>query len=118
MTYHVILQRLAVQDLDDAFVWAARKAPVTAARWFDRFQAALQRLDTNPQRCPRAREQHLVDIELREILFGKTPNVYRVIFMIDRDTVRVLRIRRAQRRPLTRKQVEDASEQDRPEGDE
>jgi plasmid stabilization system protein ParE len=74
MTYRVILQRLAVQDLDDAFVWAGRKAPATAARWLDRFQAALQRLDTNPQRCPRAREQRKVDIELREILFGKKPN--------------------------------------------
>jgi hypothetical protein len=78
---------------------------------------ALQRLDTNPQRCPRAREQRKVDIELREILFGKTPNVFRVIFMIDADTVRVLRIRRAQRRPLTRKQIDDASEQEKPEWD-
>ena len=41
MTYRVILQRLAIQDLDDAFAWAARKAPATAARWLDRFQAAL-----------------------------------------------------------------------------
>jgi plasmid stabilization system protein ParE len=117
MTYRVIFQRLAVQDLDDAFVWAAQKAPATAARWFDRFQAALQRLDTNPQRCRRAREQRKVDIDLREILFGKTPNVFRVIFMIDGDTVRVLRIRRAQRRPLTRKQIDEASEQDKPELD-
>jgi hypothetical protein len=30
MTCRVILQRLAIQDLDDAFVWAARKAPSTA----------------------------------------------------------------------------------------
>jgi len=59
----------------------------------------MLRLDTNPQRCPRAREQRKVDIDLREILFGKAPNVYRAIFMIDSDTVRVLRIRRAQRRP-------------------
>jgi plasmid stabilization system protein ParE len=80
MTYRVVFQRLAVQDLDDAFVWAARKAPATAARWLDRFQAALQRLDTNPQRCPRVREQRKVDIDLREILFGKAPNVYRAIF--------------------------------------
>ncbi len=117
MTYRVILQRLAIQDLDDAFVWAARKAPATAARWLDRFQAALQRLDTNPQRCPRAREHRKVDVELREILFGKTPNVYRAIFLIDGDTVRVLRIRRAQRRPLTRKQIDEASEQDKPQRD-
>ncbi len=117
MTYRVIFQRLAVQDLDDAFVCAARKAPATAARWLDRFQAALQGLDANPQRCPRAREQRMVDTDLLEILFGKTPSVYRVIFVIDGDTVRVLRIRRAQRRALTRKQIDDASEQDKPERD-
>jgi plasmid stabilization system protein ParE len=110
MTYRVILQRLAIQDLDEAFVWAARKAPATAARWLDRFQADLQRLDTNPQRCPRARQNRKVDVELREILFGKAPNVYRAIFTIDGDTIRVLRIRRAQRRPLTRKQIDEASE--------
>jgi plasmid stabilization system protein ParE len=114
MTYRVIVQRLAIQELDDAFVWAARKAPATAARWLDRFQATLRQLGTNPQRCPRAREHRKVDVELREILFGKRPNVYRVIFMIDGDTVRVLRIRRAQRRPLTRKQIDEASEQDEP----
>jgi plasmid stabilization system protein ParE len=114
MTHRVILQRLAVQDLDDAFAWAARKAPVTAARWLDRFKTALQRLDTNPQYCRRAREDRKVDVELREILFGKTPNVYRVIFMIDGDTVRVLRIRRAQRRPLTRNQIDEASVHDEP----
>jgi plasmid stabilization system protein ParE len=113
----VILQRLAIQDLDDAFAWAARKAPATAARWLDRFQAALQRLDTNPQRCPRAREHDKVDVELREVLFGKTPNVYHAIFMIDGDTVRVLRIRRAQQRQLTQKQIGEASEHDAPQRD-
>ena len=37
---------------------------------------------------PRRRSTDKVDVELREILFGKTPNVYRVIFVIDGDTVR------------------------------
>jgi hypothetical protein len=77
----------------------------------------LQHLDTNPQYCPRAREYRKVDVELRETLFGKAPNVYRVIFMIDSDTVRVLRIRRAQRRPLTRKQIDEASAHDEPQRD-
>jgi plasmid stabilization system protein ParE len=112
MKYRVVLQRLAIQDLDEAFARAARNAPATAARWLDRFQAALQRLDTNPQRCPRAREHRKVDVELRELLFGTRPHVYRVILVIDGDTVRVLRIRRAQRRPLTRKQIEEAAQQD------
>ena len=114
MTFRVVLQRLAIEDLDDAFAWAARRAPATATRWLDRFQATLQRLDTNPQRCPRAREQRKLDAELREIHFGKRPNVYRVVFLIDGDTVRVLRIRRAQRRPMTRKEIDEASDMDQP----
>jgi hypothetical protein len=37
--------------------------------------------------------------------------------VIDGDTVRVLRIRRAQRRTLTRKQIDEASVQDKPQQD-
>ncbi len=107
MRYHVVLQRLAAEDLDEASAWAVQHAPETAARWLQRFHAALQTLSLHPQRCPLARENGKVDIELRELHFGKRANVFRVIFTIDADTVRVLRIRRAQRRWLTRSQIEE-----------
>lgn len=112
MIYRVVLQRLAAADLDEATAWAARNAPATAARWLGRFQAALQTLDTKPKRCPLARENAKVDLELREFLFGKRPYVFRVIFVIDDDAVRILRIRRGQRRALTRKQIEGAFQPD------
>ena len=111
MKYRVLLQRLAVQDLDEATAWAARHAPAAAARWLQRFHAALRTLDTNPQRCSIARENEKVDIELREFHFGRRPSVFRVIFTIDDKTVRILRIRRAQRRWLTPRQVDEASEE-------
>ena len=110
MKYHIVLQRLAVEDLDDATAWAAQHAPATVARWLERFHLALRTLDSNPQRCPLAREDSKVEIELRELHFGKRPNVFRIIFTIDESTVRILRIRRSQRRWLTRRQIEDASE--------
>lgn len=109
MKYRVVLQSLAVRDLDEATDWAARHAPATASQWLQRFHVALASLDANPQRCALARENAKVDVELREFHFGKRPNVFRVIFTIDNDTVRILRIRRAQRRWLTRAQVEEAS---------
>jgi plasmid stabilization system protein ParE len=77
MTFRVVLQRLAVRDLGEAYHWAARNAPLTAARWLDRFQAALATLADNPERCPLARENSKVDVELREYLFGRRPHVYR-----------------------------------------
>lgn len=108
MKYRVVTQRLALEDLDDAYQWAAKNAPETAARWLRRFQDALQTLDQNPLRCPLAREDSKTEIELREFLFGKKPYVFRVIFTIDGETVRILRVRRAQRQFLTKNQIDAA----------
>ena len=112
MSYRVVVQRLALQDLEDAYVWAARRAPETAARWLRRFQEALQNLAQKAQQCPLAAENRRSSVELRQWLFGKRPNVFRVIFTIDRDSVRILRILRAQRRFLSRKQLDQAVEPD------
>ena len=112
MIYRVVVQPLAKADIESAYLWAAKHAPGTAARWFSRFEAALQTLDHNPERCPFAREHgRIEDIELREYLFGRRPNVFRVIFAVDEDTVRILRIRRAQRRFLTDDQLRTAIDQ-------
>jgi hypothetical protein len=111
MKYRVIVHRFALQDLDDAYIWAARYAPDTAADWLRRFQEAIQTLGTRPRRCGRAHEQRKVAIELREYHFGASPNVFRVVFTIDGDAVRVLRIVRAQRRPLTGEQIRRAAKE-------
>jgi len=42
------------------------------------------------------------------MLKSKRPYVFRAIFTIDNDVVRILRIRRAQRRPLSQADVESA----------
>ena len=67
MTYRVVLQRLAVEDLNAAYLHVAGHAPKTAARWFERFQAALQTLDQRPDRCPFAPEKRKVGIEITRI---------------------------------------------------
>jgi plasmid stabilization system protein ParE len=107
MKYRVVVQRLALEDLDESYLWAARHAPQTSARWLNRFQAELQTLADNPQRCSLAPENGKVWREIRQLLFGKRPNVYRAVFTIDGETVRVLRIRRAARRLLSKQELED-----------
>ena len=108
MTLRVVLQRLAKDDLRAAYLWAASRAPAAAARWLQRFEKSLLTLENHPQRCPLARENRKCDVELREFHFGKRPYVFRSIFTIDEDTVRILRIRRAQRRYLTRTELRQA----------
>jgi plasmid stabilization system protein ParE len=108
MTHRVVLHVLAKKDLRDAYERVAEHAPESAARWLSRFEASLQTLEENPRRCPFARENSKVDVEIREFLFGKRPHVFRVIFTIDESEVRILRIRRAQRRFLTSQEIKDA----------
>jgi len=112
MSHHVLVQRLARKDLADAYQYAARRAPQTARRWLDRFEAALRTLAHHPERWPLARENGKVELEVREFHFGKRPHVFRVIFTVDGASVRILRIRRAQRRALTRRQLERAWEEE------
>ena len=64
-----------------------------ASAWYGRFVEQLKSLDRTPERCPIARESKRVFLELRELHFGCRPNVFRVLFTIDGDAVRTLRIR-------------------------
>ena len=106
MTYLVRLQPAAVEDLDEAFKYAAKHAPETAERWLQRFQSHIARdLSHHPERCQLAIEDRKSNRTLHQYLFGKRRNVHRVIYTIENQTVWVLRIRRAQRRPLTRRQL-------------
>ena len=106
-TYRVRMQPAALGDLDQAYQYAAQHAPETAYRWFNRFYDALQTLSKNPDRCMRAVEDLKSNRDLRQLLFGKRPNVFRAIFTVDEEAsiVWILRIRRAQRRPFSKKQL-------------
>lgn len=116
MKYRVVIHAFAAEDLDRAFLWAAKRAMHTAFRWSQRLQRAIESLERQPQRCGLATENSKVGIELRQLLFGRRPNVYRVIFTIDEDEdmVRVLRVVRAQRRSLSRREIEDANKAGEP----
>ena len=51
--------------MEKAFRWIAERAPESAGKWFDGLEAAIQTLDTLPERCPlaqRLRQQTLVTL--------------------------------------------------------
>jgi plasmid stabilization system protein ParE len=100
MTYEVHLQPLAESDLEEAYLWAAKYAPETADRWLTRFERAIGTLSEHPERCGFAPERNRLKRDLRQLLFGRKPNVFRVVFVIEAQAVRVIRIRRAGRRAL------------------
>ena len=65
-------------------------------------EEAVYALATYPDRCPIAPESRKLRRELRHLLYGKKPHVYRVIYEVDqhRQTVWVLTVRHGARQRL------------------
>lgn len=97
MMYRVTVTAAAKQDLRAAYLWAAEKAPRTAAIWLQRFESELQSLTQFPERFQLAPENGLVECEIRQLLFGRRQAAFRALYTIVGDQVQVLHIRRAAR---------------------
>lgn len=106
--YRLLLVPSAHNDLEEAYLFAARRAPEAAARWYNRFLAALRSLESRPERGALSRENSRSPVEIRDFLFGRRPYVYRAVYTIRDDQVVILRIRRGQRRQLNPNDVRDA----------
>jgi plasmid stabilization system protein ParE len=105
MTYEVVVTAAAKQNLRAAYLWAAERAPLTAAAWLNRFETELDTLSTFPERCALAPEDALVAEEIRQLIFGRRQAAYRALFTIADNQVRVLHIRRAVRDLATRDEL-------------
>jgi plasmid stabilization system protein ParE len=66
-----------------------------AVRWFNGLQRAVLTLEVNPHRCPMTPENK----NLRQLLYGRKPHVYRVIYrIVERPgEVQILHIRHGAR---------------------
>jgi toxin ParE1/3/4 len=91
MAYRVEITDRALRDLASIYKRIEAETTTRAARWFDGMEKAINRLEEHPQRAPVTSE----DSDLRHLLYGKKPNVYRIIYAIEEDTstVYVLHIR-------------------------
>ena len=61
---------------------------------------AIASLATFPKRCPIAPESARFPFEVRQLLYGRKPHVYRILFTIENNTVNVLHIRHGRRKPI------------------
>jgi plasmid stabilization system protein ParE len=95
MTYRVVITAAAKQNLRSAFIWAAERAPQTAALWLERFEAELQTLSKFPERYQLAAENAFVEPEIRQLIYGRRHGAFRVLYTIVGNEVQVLHIRRA-----------------------
>jgi plasmid stabilization system protein ParE len=95
MSYTLWIATRARADIRDTVVWLRQRNLARAARWYAQALAAIRTLASNPDRCPQAEEAADLGVDLRQLLFGKRRGVYRVLFIIDGQTVNILRVRHA-----------------------
>jgi toxin ParE1/3/4 len=100
MAYSVEFAARAARDLEILYVKKNVAESHAAARWYNGLEEAVYALETRPNRCPVAPEARKLKRNLRHLLYGNKPHVYRVIYEIEeqRQTVWVLTIRHGARR--------------------
>lgn len=100
MAFSVRLLAAAQADAARIYERVKAAAPLQGPLWYNRLIAAVESLKEFPRRCGYAPENSRFSVEIRQLLFGKKPNVYRVLFTIEGNTVYVLRIRSPRQQPL------------------
>jgi len=83
MAYHIEFADRAARDLEALYVEKSAAEFEAASRWYNGLEEAVYALATYPNRCPAAPEARRLRRELRHVLYGKKPHVYRVIFEVD-----------------------------------
>lgn len=101
MAFRVEMSSQADADASSILDWLlSQHAGETGIRWFLALEDAIESLSSLPGRCPLAPETQRFAFEVRQLLYGRRPHVYRILFTIDGDVVRVLHIRHARRKPI------------------
>ena len=100
MAYQVRLTRRARRDLERNYQHIEAEVSAQALRWFTGLEAAIYSLERHPNRAPVTPE----DRNLRHLLYGRKPHLYRVIYEVDgrNHVVNVLHIRHGARKTLPR----------------
>jgi plasmid stabilization system protein ParE len=107
MTFQVEITPIAETQIDQAYRWYRKRNPEFADRWFRELMNTVATLQEKPQRCALALEHEIFEEEVRQLLYRKVKNVYRILFTIRGNTVYVLYVRHSAQEPLTLKDIED-----------
>lgn len=102
MAFRVELSDRAQADIAGIYDWLhSQQAGDAGERWFIALREAIASLSTLPTRCPVSPESRDIPLEVRQLIHGRRPHLYRILFTVDGDAVQVLHIRHGRRRPLS-----------------
>lgn len=105
MKYRIETSSVAEAEADSAFLRLSQvTSRMEASQWYSGLLQAIESLSQMPRRCSLARENQYFSQEIRQLIYGRGRNAYRVLFTIfeaqDRLTVRILHIRHASQQTI------------------
>ncbi len=99
--YQVIIQPSAEQGIKEAYFWMSNYSSRQARSWLEGLYKAILSLEQMPFRFPLAFENNFFEEEIRQLIYGKGKNIYRILFTITEQTVHVIFVRHAAQQPLS-----------------
>ena len=104
MAYLIDITARAKRDLDSLFEVIHACDSEAALRWYRGLYAAILTLERLPNRCPVTQE----NLQLRHLLYGNKPHIYRVIYRVleKQKQIEVLHIRHGARREFVAPELE------------
>lgn len=105
MKYRIEISSVAEAEADNAFLSLSQvTSPTKASQWYAGLLQAIESLFQMPKRCSLARENEYFTQEIRQLLYGRGRNSFRILFTIlegqEVSTVRILHIRHATQQTL------------------
>ena len=101
MEFKVKLTHNAKHEIDLAYLWLKQHNASYADKWFRDLMNTIATLQDKPKRCTLARENDAFPQEIRQLIFGKSKNKYRIVFTILEDTVYILYLRHSAQSAIT-----------------
>lgn len=100
MQFQVIITPSAKADIFEINTWHLENYPDLAESWFWGISQSVTSLSKFPERCPVSPESEAFDVVVRQLLYGKKPHTYRILFSIQDEKVFILRVRSTRQQSL------------------
>ncbi|MEG5000911.1 type II toxin-antitoxin system RelE/ParE family toxin [Microcoleus sp. B4-D4] len=98
--YQVIIQPAAQKAIEESYFWLSNHSSHKARNWLEGLYKAILSLENMPSRCSFAFENSFFDEEIRQLVYGKKRNAYRILFTIVDDSVQIIFVRHAAQKPM------------------
>ncbi|BAZ32316.1 plasmid stabilization system protein [Cylindrospermum sp. NIES-4074] len=98
--YQIIIQPEAQKAIEEAYFWFSNISPHKARTWLEGLYKSILSLEKMPSRCSLAFENDFLEQEIRQLIYGKGRNAYRILFTIRDENVQILFVRHAAQKPM------------------